>query len=91
MKFSIEGKRTKVITTTIVEYITGEIEITKKTVMKETDCLAKQDGDSTAWYNYVNEALYNDGVYKDTDLEIQVLEETTKSTTEFDELPFIEW
>ena len=55
MKFQIKGKRTRVITTTTVESISGEIEITKKAVMEKTDCLAKEDGDSTAWYSYVDD------------------------------------
>lgn len=91
MKFQIEGKRTVVTTVTVVESISGEIDITKKTVMAETGCEAKEDGDSTAWYSYVDDALNNGGNYKDGDLEIKVLEVTTKITTEFDEPPVVNW
>ncbi|BCV02125.1 MAG: hypothetical protein CM15mV50_080 [uncultured marine virus] len=59
MKFQIEGVRTKTIVTTMVqkERISGEIDITKKEVMRVTECLAKEDGDPTAWYSYVAQAV----------------------------------
>lgn len=55
MKFFVTGTKRR-----RVEYeITTEetISITKAEVMRITDCPAKEDGDSTAWYNYVAEAL----------------------------------
>ena len=56
MKFQIEGTRIVVTTVTVIESISGEIDITKKTVMEETGCEAIEDGDSTAWYGYVEES-----------------------------------
>lgn len=93
MKFQIEGTRIVVTTVTVIESISGEIDITKKTVMEETGCEAIEDGDSTAWYGYVEEALHSGrGIknYKDVDLEVKVLEESTRVTTEFDEPPDVE-
>tara|TARA_R110000782_G_scaffold256422_1_gene345432 strand:+ start:300 stop:575 length:276 start_codon:yes stop_codon:yes gene_type:complete len=87
MKFEIEGKRTRVITTTIEEYVTGEIDITKKNVMIATDCSAKEDGDTTAWYGYVSEALYNGAPHKDADVEVLILTEIKTETVEFDSHP----
>ena len=55
MEFMVTGKKTR-----RVEYeieTTETISITKKEVMRITDCPAKEDGDSTAWYEYVEEAI----------------------------------
>ena len=76
MKFQIEGVRTTTLVTTMVtkEKISGEIDITKKEVMRVTECLAKEDGDSTAWYAYVAEAIEDGADYSDVDLEIKVID-----------------
>ena len=55
--------------------------------MIATDCLAKEDGDSTAWYSYVSEALYSGASHKDVDLEVQILTEIKTETIEFDSHP----
>jgi hypothetical protein len=55
MKFRVEGTRTR--TVVITETIEGEIDLTKKEVQRITDCPNVEDGDSTAWYEYVTEAL----------------------------------
>ena len=55
MKFRVEGTRTRTIIVT--ETVEGEIDITKKEVQRITDCPNVEDGDSTAWYGYVAEAL----------------------------------
>jgi len=53
VKFEIEAKRTRVL----MENIKGTIDISKKEVMRVTDCPSVEDGDSTAWYSYVEEAV----------------------------------
>jgi len=53
MKFEIEAKRTRVL----IENIKGTIDISKKEVMRVTDCPSVEDGDSTAWYSYIEEAV----------------------------------
>ncbi len=82
MKFEIEGKRTTTIVSTSVftELVTGEIDITKKEVMRVTGCLAKEDGDSTAWYNYVPEAIASGATYKEIEIEEEVLNEDYSET-----------
>jgi hypothetical protein len=57
MKFYISGTRTTTVTVDVTEEINGEIEITKSNVIKYTGCAAVEDGDSTAWYSHVSEAL----------------------------------
>jgi len=76
MKFQIEGVRTTTVVTTMVttEKLSGEIDITKKEVMRVTECLAKEDGDSTAWYNYVAEAIEDGADYSDINLQIKVID-----------------
>ena len=75
MKFQIEGVRTKTIVTTMVqkERISGEIDITKKEVMRVTECLAKEDGDPTAWYSYVAQAVEDGADFSDVDLEVKII------------------
>ena len=69
MKFQIEGSRTKVMI--VREPIAGEIEITKAEVMRVTDCPSVEDGDSTAWYDYVGEAIEGGAKFKIVQLEIE--------------------
>lgn len=87
MKFQIEGIRTTTVVTTMVtkEEISGEIDITKKEVMRVTECLAKEDGDSTAWYNYVAEAIEDGAIHSDVGTKIRVI------NTDFDEEWDIAW
>ena len=95
MKFQIEGVRTKTIVTTMVqkERISGEIDITKKEVMRVTECLAKEDGDSTAWYDYVAEAIEDGADYSDVDLEIKVIDTDFKEEEDWimDRGVTVEW
>ena len=74
MRFFIEGNRTRIVTTEIAETFTGCIDITKKEVMAITGCPAVEDGDSTAWYNYVEEAILQ-GAKVEEDLEKDVVME----------------
>lgn len=67
MKFQIQGARTQ--TTVVTEYVSCEIQITKAEVQRVTDCPAAIDGDSTAWYDFVNEALELGADYKVVALE----------------------
>jgi|TARA_E500000178_G_C16623079_1_gene574235 hypothetical protein len=73
MIFNIEGRRTKVITTTIIEDFEGEIDITKKEVMRVTGCSAKEDGDSSSWYSYVDDALQVNADCEEVDLNKKIL------------------
>ena len=74
MRFFIEGNRTRIVTTEITETFTGCIDITKKEVMAITGCPAVEDGDSTAWYGYVEEAILQ-GAKVEEDLEKDVVME----------------
>ena len=56
-KFYIKGKRKRILHIEIIEDIEGDFSITKAEVMDKTGCPAKQDGDSTIWYEYVEEAV----------------------------------
>jgi len=67
VKFQIEGKRTQ--TTVLTEYVSCEIQITKAEVQRVTDCPNAIDGDSTAWYDYVSEAIEMGADYKIVQLE----------------------
>ena len=83
MKFYVEGERTTVTTVTIVEKIAGEIDITKKEVLRTTDCPAVLDGDSTAWYEYISEALSQGAQHKDcSELQKETVEKKTTIHTE---------
>jgi hypothetical protein len=53
MDFIVEGEIQKTVTVNTEAHIS----ITKKEVMRVTGCPAAEDGDSTAWYGYVEEAL----------------------------------
>ena len=64
MKFYVEGTRTRIVTTTIVERIEGEIAITKAEVMRVTACESVIDGDSTGWYSEVADALEDGAMHK---------------------------
>jgi len=81
MKFQVTGRRTRVVTIVIEEEIDGEIDITKAEVMRVTDCKAKEDGDSTAWYDYVEQALMDGAQHKTND---DVIELERHETTKFD-------
>ena len=81
MKFQVTGKRTRVVTIVIEEEIDGEIDITKAEVMRVTDCKAKEDGDSTAWYDSVGEALMDGAQHKTND---DAIELERHETTKFD-------
>tara|TARA_R100001463_G_scaffold129975_1_gene189086 strand:- start:5354 stop:5641 length:288 start_codon:yes stop_codon:yes gene_type:complete len=95
MKFQIEGVRTTTVVTTMVttEKLSGEIDITKKEVMRVTECLAKEDGDSTAWYDYVAEAIEDGADYSDVDLEIKVIDTDFKEEEDWimDRGVTVEW
>ena len=83
MKFYVEGIRTTVTTVTIVEKIAGEIDITKKEVLRTTDCPSVLDGDSTAWYDYVSDALSEGAKHKACNgIQKETVEKKTKIDTE---------
>jgi hypothetical protein len=74
MRFFIEGNRTRIVTTEITESFSGCVDITKKEVMAITGCPAVEDGDPTAWYGYVEEAILQGAKVKE-DLEKDVVME----------------
>ncbi len=88
MKFSIHATRTR--TTAITEKIVVEINITKAEVMRVTDCPAKEDGDSTAWYGYVEEALLDGAVYQEISEEVEE-ELDVEESSRWDSLEEVEW
>ena len=90
MRFYIEGRRTRVITTTVIEDFSGEIEITKQEVMQVTGCQAKEDGDSTSWYGYVEEALHQNADHKEIDLFTKTLYKKEEVNNEYEDLD-ISW
>tara|TARA_R100001443_G_scaffold67464_2_gene76266 strand:+ start:3699 stop:3989 length:291 start_codon:yes stop_codon:yes gene_type:complete len=75
MKFDIEGVRTTTIVTTMVqtEEISGEINITKKEVMRVTECLASEDGDSKSWYSYVTQAIEEGARHEEIDIKRNII------------------
>lgn len=41
----------------IIQNVKGSVNITKEEVMRITGCPASEDGDSSAWYGYVLDAI----------------------------------
>ena len=93
MRFRIEGTQTKTKKIVVTETIRGEIEITKKEVQRITDCPNIEDGDSTAWYGYVAEALEGGATYKLHVAEAVVLERDVETDEHrlFEEGVDVEW
>ena len=89
MEFDISGTRTTVTTITVVEeFDECIVEIGKTKVREYTDAPASQDGDTSAWYEYAEEAVLNGAPHK-IDKEygtVRVVETTTKVTYEWDNL-----
>ena len=90
MKFNIEFTRTKMVV--VNERIEGEIDITKKEVQRITDCPNREDGDSTAWYGYVSEALEEGAEYKLLNSEVleTIQEAVTKENSRWDKIE-VDW
>tara|TARA_X000000950_G_C13704284_1_gene573442 strand:+ start:539 stop:790 length:252 start_codon:yes stop_codon:yes gene_type:complete len=65
MEFQIDAFRRR----RVIERIEGTIKISKKEVMRVTGCPSSEDGDSTAWYSYVEEAIEN-GAYHRQDVKV---------------------
>jgi len=87
MNFNVDGKRFTRIVIEIEEEISGDLEISKKEVMKFTGCKAVEDGDPSAWYGYVEDALREGAPHKVSKCsEIKVLERNEHTHTEWDEL-----
>lgn len=87
MKFTIEGTQTK--NTLVTEEIEAVIEITKKEVQRITDCPSVEDGDSSAWYDYVQEALEGGAVYKI--IEKKVIDTKTEQRTRMQSVNDVDW
>tara|TARA_R100000322_G_scaffold167204_1_gene134770 strand:+ start:349 stop:615 length:267 start_codon:yes stop_codon:yes gene_type:complete len=87
MIFRVLGTRTRTIV--ITETIEGEIDITKKEVQRITDCPNVEDGDSTAWYGYVGEAL--EGGANCKLVEVDRLEEHQSEKEEWDSGVEVDW
>jgi hypothetical protein len=85
MEFLITGTRKRRITVEIEEELDGYFNITKKEVMERTGCPAREDGDSQAWYDYVEEAVKeganqlnpdNDSFLKGKDSKVTIISES---------------
>ena len=58
MLFEVNGTRTTVTITTVVEkFEECEVELGKAKVREYTDCPSSEDGDPTAWYAHAASAL----------------------------------
>lgn len=91
MRFLVEGTRHRRIVIDIEEDISGEVEVSKKDVMAITDCPAKEDGDSSAWYGYVEQALQEgvrNTVTKDT--KVTVRERTEREQVNWEDIE-VDW
>ena len=87
MDFTLNGTRTSITITTVVEKIEdGEVTLGKKTVREATGCPSSEDGDSSAWYAYAAEALDNGAQHKlQKDFgKITVVSDQTKIKTSWD-------
>tara|TARA_R100000808_G_C2136415_1_gene144705 strand:- start:535 stop:831 length:297 start_codon:yes stop_codon:yes gene_type:complete len=64
--FDISGTRTTVTTITVVEKFDDccTLEIGKKKVREYTDAPASEDGDTSVWYDYAEEAVLNGAPHK---------------------------
>jgi hypothetical protein len=83
MKFFVEG----VLQKTVTVKTNAHISITKKEVMRVTDCPSVIDGDSTGWYSYVEEALMNGAKFTLTNSDEIKLDEESN----FIELTDVAW
>ena len=91
MRFRIEGTQTKTKKIVVTETLSGEIEITKKEVQRITDCPNIEDGDSTAWYSYVAEALEGGATYKVAEAAVLERDVETDEHQLFEEGVEVEW
>ena len=89
MKFKIEGSRTKVMI--VNESISGEIAITKAEVMRVTGCSSVEDGDSTAWYDYVGEAIEGGANFKIVQLAVEEPDEIESDEPAAMTIHSVEW
>ena len=55
--------------------------------MKVTDCKYSEDGDTTAWYSYIGEAIEKGAYFK---LDVKVTRSSQIGDTEYDGIE-IEW
>ena len=83
MKFQIDAFRKR----KVIERIEGTIDISKTEVMKVTDAKWSEDGDTTAWYSYIGEAIQNNAHFK---LDVKVTRTSQEGDTEYDGIE-IEW
>lgn len=91
MKFIVSGIRTRTVTTTIVEQVDGEIDITKQEVMRVTDCPKAVDGNSTYWYGEVEEALRDGASHTTTkDAEVVELDRAEHTRVEWEDME-VDW
>ena len=87
MNFTVNGTRTTIMITTVVEKIEdGEVTLGKQTVREATGCPSSEDGDSSIWYDYAAEALDNGAQHKlQKDFgKITVISDTTEIRTSWD-------
>lgn len=87
MKFQVKGTRTRTIVVT--EEMSGTVDITKKEVMRVTDCPAVEDGDSTAWYDSVDQALAFGAKHTTTETDVTVT--NIQESSVWDEGTEVDW
>ena len=83
MEFQIDAFRKRYI----YERIEGTIDISKREVMKVTDAKWSEDGDTTAWYSYIGEAIEKGAYFK---LDVKVTRSSQIGDTEYDGIE-IDW
>ena len=82
MNFTVNGTRTTITITTVVEKIEdGEVTLGKQTVREATGCPSSEDGDSSIWYDYAAEALDNGARHKLQNGTKTVISDTTEIKT----------
>ena len=85
MNFTVNGTRTTIMITTVVEKIEdGEVTLGKQTVREATGCPSSEDGDSSIWYDYAAEALDNGARHKLQNGTKTVISDTTEIRTSWD-------
>jgi len=85
MDFTVNGTRTTITITKVVEKIEdGEVILGKQTVREATGCPSSEDGDSSVWYDYAAEALDQGAQHKLQGGTTTVISDTTEIRTSWD-------
>jgi hypothetical protein len=85
MDFTVNGTRTTITITKVVEKIEdGEVTLGKQTVRETTGCPSSEDGDSSVWYDYAAEALEQGARHKLQGGTTTVISDRTEIRTSWD-------